>query len=77
MHRQWIAMEHYRLHCVEQWPDSLYKQAVLEAIHSALEGLRTTSPVSQQKPECIICASKVLEFGDESRDYTALTRLAA
>jgi hypothetical protein len=75
MHRQWIAMEHYRLHCVEQWPDSPYKQAVFEAIHSALERLRTTSPVPLQKPECSICESRVL--GDGSHDYTALTQLAA
>jgi hypothetical protein len=77
MHRQWIAMEHYRLHCVEHWPDSPYKQAVLEAIHSALERLRTTSPVPLPKPECSICASRVREFGDASHDSTPSTQLAA
>jgi hypothetical protein len=77
MHRQWIAMEHYRLHCVEQWPDSPYKQAVLGAIHSALERLRTTSPVPPPKPECSLCASRVRQFGGAPHDSTALAQLAA
>jgi len=29
--RQWVRTEHHRLHCVEGWPDSPYKEAVLAA----------------------------------------------
>jgi hypothetical protein len=36
---EWIAMEHYRLDIVEQWPDGPYKTATLDAIHSSLAGL--------------------------------------
>jgi hypothetical protein len=77
MNRQWLTMEHYRLHCVERWPDGPYKQAVVAAIHSALERLRAASLAPIQQPECSICASRVLEFGDRSRDSTAWTQLAA
>ncbi len=34
---EWDAMARYRLDCVEQWPESAYKQAVLAAIHASLE----------------------------------------
>jgi len=77
MHRQWIAMEHYRMHSIENWPDSPYKKAVLEAIHSTLESLRANSPVSLEKPQCVICASKTLEFARGLRDTPALTKLVA
>jgi hypothetical protein len=39
MLRQWINVEHYRLHCVEEWPDSPYKEVVLVAISTALQRL--------------------------------------
>jgi hypothetical protein len=77
MHRQWIAMEHYRLHCAEQWPDSPYKRAVLEAIQSTLKRLRATSPVALQKPECALCACRVVELGREPQGSAALSQLAA
>ena len=77
MHRQLIAMEHYRLHCVEQWPDSPYKRAVLDAIQSTLKSLRTTSPVPLQEPECTVCASGVVELGREPHGSAALSQLAA
>jgi hypothetical protein len=36
---EWIFMERYRLHTVESWPESPYKDATLAAIRSALAGL--------------------------------------
>jgi hypothetical protein len=36
MRLQWLSMEHYRLHMVEEWPDGFYKEATLAAIHSAM-----------------------------------------
>lgn len=41
--QEWIAMEHYRLHTVEAWPDSPRKNASLAAIHSALGALLADS----------------------------------
>jgi hypothetical protein len=77
MNRRWLTMEHYRLHCVERWPYSPHKQAVIVAIHSALESLRAGSPAPLQELECSICTSRVLEFGDRSHDSTAWAQLAA
>jgi hypothetical protein len=77
MHKQWIAMEHYRLHCAEQWPASPYKRTVIEAIHSTLKALRTASPAPLQQPECAYCASKVVELGRGTHSSPARSQLAA
>lgn len=43
MQRDWIAFEYYRLELVQQWPNSPYKEAALNAIRSALASL-TSEP---------------------------------
>jgi hypothetical protein len=54
---EWIAMEHYRLHTVEAWPESPRKNASLEAIHSAL-GALMADPAGHRQPDCDICRSR-------------------
>jgi hypothetical protein len=81
MQNQWVAMEHYRLHVVEEWPDSPYKQATLAAIQSTLTSLsREACPVKNQV-QCTICASRkrsrVLQFMDTPRTVAERTNLAA
>jgi hypothetical protein len=61
MKSQWIAMEHYRLHSVEQWPDGPAKEAALAAIHSSLESLARISGGST--PPCSVCQSQLHETG--------------
>jgi hypothetical protein len=39
MKDQWLAMEHYRLHTVEEWPDGPYKDGALAAIQASVESL--------------------------------------
>lgn len=39
MRDQWLAMEHYRLHSVEAWPDSPRKEGLLRAIRSTIQSL--------------------------------------
>ena len=78
---QWIKMEHYRLHCAEQWPDSDYKEAVLAAIHSVLKTLEAAS-LAPVEPRCMACASLqapavVLELPSRSQGPAAITQLAA
>jgi hypothetical protein len=77
---QWIKTEHHRLHCVERWPDSPYKEVVLAAIHSVLERLKAALPAPMEPPQCMVCASRraesVLEFPDGSQDCPVV-RLAA
>ena len=79
---QWIKVEHYRLHCAEQWPESDYKEAVLAAIRSTLKTLETTSLAPGEQPRCMVCASLqrpavVLELPSRSERSSAITRLAA
>jgi hypothetical protein len=44
MHSEWLAMEHYRIHVMELWPDGPRKVAGLAAAPSALESLAWTMP---------------------------------
>jgi hypothetical protein len=60
---QWIAMEHYRLHTVEEWPASPYKDATLAAIYSSLEGLSRYVPHGGSPHSCETCRGLA-----ESRD---------
>ena len=56
MFGQWINMEHYRLHCVEEWPASPYMEAVQAAIRSSLERF-TTSSAEPVDATCMIRAA--------------------
>ena len=78
--RQWIKLEHSRLHRVEEWPQSAHKVAVLASIHATLSRLEETS--AADATICTVCASQrvksnVLEFPRRSRGLTLVTRPAA
>jgi len=79
---QQLKMEHYRLHCVEAWPDSPHKQTTLAGIHSGLERLQAalTAPVSLSL--CMVCAARrrestVLKFPAVVMRLPVVERLAA
>ena len=55
---QWIVMEHHRLHVVEGWPETDYKRAVLEAIHSTLDSLSSHNCHSLCT-RCSVCRSRL------------------
>jgi hypothetical protein len=79
---QWVKVEHYRLHCVQRWPESDYKKAVLAAIHSTLTTLEAASLAPVEQRRRMVCASLqapavVLEFPSRSQSPIAVTRLAA
>ena len=79
---QWIRMEHYRLHCVEEWRDSSHKDAALMSIRSALQRLETASTAAVEPAQCMVCASRktksvVLQLPSRSTGSPAITRLAA
>ena len=79
---QWIKIEHYRLHCAQDWPDSGYKEAVLAAINSTLKTLEATSLAAVEQPRCMLCASRqsaaeVLELPSKSQSPIARILLAA
>lgn len=58
MKEQWLAMEHYRLHSVEEWPDGPHKQAALAAIRSTLNSLTRNGVGEASRSECYICRSR-------------------
>jgi hypothetical protein len=77
MRSQWIASEHHRLHTVECWPDSPYKEATLRAIRAAIASLTGDSSMPACVPLCEVCLNRrrittVLRFpGDEQADLAA------
>jgi hypothetical protein len=86
----WIAAEHYRLHLVEQWPNSPRKQATLAAVYSTLASLGQDSRSATESPECVVCRARraaIVEFqsalkmtpaiADSARSHPHLTRVAA
>jgi hypothetical protein len=46
-----IKMAHYRLHSVEQWPESTLKQVTLAAIHATMEEFAGSEHI------CLVCQS--------------------
>lgn len=57
MNYQWIAIEHYRMHSVEEWPDSPRKAAVLAGIRSSIDSLvRATR--GKAVHDCEICLAR-------------------
>lgn len=62
MREQWLAVEHHRLHAIEEWPDGPRKQAALASIHSKLESL---SQGLLPSTECTVCqdrSGKLVKF---------------
>lgn len=47
-----LAAEHARLHLVAAWPQSAYKEAVLRAIRSSIQGLTVRTATSFS---CMVC----------------------
>jgi len=51
MQNRWLAMERYRLRCIECRPDGPDKRAVVAAIHATIESLSDEAPASLRLPE--------------------------
>jgi hypothetical protein len=58
MYREWIAMEHHRIHVMEMWPDGPAKIAGLAAAHASLERLVREAPPEAADFACIVCAGR-------------------
>jgi hypothetical protein len=52
-----LAMEHYRLHIIEQWPDGANRDAALAGVRSALDGLAASQSGGLAAWVCIVCGS--------------------
>lgn len=55
MLRDSLAMEHYRMHTMEQWPESPRKAAGLAAVRSTIEALEKTAPGGTPDFVCAEC----------------------
>lgn len=79
-YQEWIQMEHYRFHLVEDWPESPYKQATLAAIRSSLRTLLADSSDRSCACKCSICRNRstgILEpKNDEPFRLSAVARAA-
>ncbi|SRR5258708_31257210 len=72
MQRDWIAFEYYRLEVVQQWRDSSYNEATLNAIRSSLASLMSDPSVATGLSECVpygisMRVSRIFEFPTTSR----------
>jgi hypothetical protein len=89
MFSSWIAVEHYRLHLVERWPNSPHKEATLAAVYSTLASLEQDSRSATAPLECVVCCARrsaVVEFqsalkltlanADSARSHPHSTRVA-
>jgi len=56
MRNAWFAVEHHRLHVIEEWPDGPQKEAALEAVRSSLAQL--SGKIAGGIPACIVCADR-------------------
>lgn len=82
MNFEWIAMEHHRLHLIEEWPDSPHKTAALAAIHSTLQGLLRNQRPGSPVLACEVCLSRqksapVVQFPELYQIEQVCTNLAA
>jgi hypothetical protein len=52
-----LAAEHERLHLVAAWPQSAYKDAVMNAIKSSIQSLTAGMPTSFSRMVCLKSAT--------------------
>jgi hypothetical protein len=82
MRLEWLATEHYRLHRVEEWPESPRREATLAAIQSTLKTLSQNLPPNLAMPTCEICdtrkrPTRVLLFPDRFQIDSDRSNVAA
>ena len=61
-----LAMEHYRLHVIERWPEGANKDAALAGIRSALASLLRSSSGDTAHWACIVCGSVLARCADRA-----------
>ncbi len=58
MYGSWLAVEHSRMHIVEQWPAGPRRDAVVAGIRSAIQSLVESAPREEALIFCPICARR-------------------
>ena len=75
--QEWIQMEHYRFHYVEDWAESAYKRAILAAIRSSLRSLLPASGDLALASQCSICRQRGTSILESSFEKAKPLTLAA
>ena len=81
--KQFMKVEHHRLHCAEQWSDGPYKEAVIASACAKLERLEASAPAAFQPPVCMVCAARtgrrarVLQFPSRAEGCPTVVSRAA
>jgi len=78
--KQFMSVEHYRLHCAEQWADGPRKEAVLASAWSKLERLEASAIAPFAPPVCMICAARraqVIPFPSRAQERRPVMPWAA
>ncbi len=55
MKDQWLALEHYRMHTIESWPEGPHKDGALAAVQSSVESLIRSGA---HDVDCHVCLSR-------------------
>jgi len=76
-YREWIQVEHYRFHLVEDWAESPYKEATLAAIRSSLQSLQSDPSDRMAASECSICRERGTSISASSLENEKPFRLTA
>lgn len=58
MYTEWLAIEHYRLHLIEEWPEGARKAAGLAAVRAALDSLERNAPNQCSNFKCAVCCGR-------------------
>ena len=69
-HSNFEAFEHYRMHIIELWPGGPEKEVALQAVRSALDGLRRARPSGTVPFQCSECRRRLALAANSSRPGT-------
>jgi hypothetical protein len=71
MKSEWLAVEHYRIHLMELWPDGPRRRSGLASARSALEILARSLPEGSSF-SCTTCAGQAGRDDHDSADATPI-----
>jgi hypothetical protein len=61
-----LAMEHHRLHIIEEWPEGTRKEAALNSVQCSLAGLFRSESSDGASWRCIACGIGMVRNGNRA-----------
>ena len=59
-----LAMDHYRLHIIERWPEGAHKDAALSSVRCSLAGLFRSESSDPASWRCVACGVGMARNGN-------------